>query len=192
MSMRDPRMLKATTLALLALSASIGYWRYLELYSIEETEIRMVEKTYPKRVFAKAGGAGMLSRVYRGNVTVSLAASEPVSVEFMEAMMRNGAQYRTVESHVADHMVNVTFEGPQYVAVEVGILEGCDEVTVWSMRIAGPVEEAYRPHEKLAVAVGYVSVVAWLFVGSLVCLEAVWGIYQRLGAGSGEGSGGPA
>jgi hypothetical protein len=190
--MRDPRMLKATTLALLALSASIGYWRYLELYGIEETETRMMEKSYSKRVFAKAGGAGMLSRVYRGSVTVSLAASEPVRVEFMEAVMRNGAQYRMVESHIVDHMVNVTFEGPQYVAVEVGILEGCDEVTVWSMRIAGPVEETHRPHEGLAITLGYISVVTWLFVGSLVSLEVVWRIYQRLGAGSGEGSGGPA
>jgi hypothetical protein len=43
----------------------------------------------------------MLSRVYKGNVTISLAASEPVSVGFKEAIMRNGAQYRTVESHVA-------------------------------------------------------------------------------------------
>ncbi len=185
--MRDPQMLKVTILALLALSASIGYWRYLDLYGIEETEIRIIEKSYPKRVFAKAGGAGMLSRVYKGNVTISLAASGPVRVEFMEAIMRNGARYRTVESHIADHIVNMTFEGPEYVAVEVGVSEDYDEVTVWSMKIVGPVEETYRPHEGIAVAIGYLSVVVWLFVGSLVFLEAVWRIYKPLGARPEEG-----
>ena len=185
--MRDPPMLKVTILALLALSASIGYWRYLVLYGIEETEIRMMEKSYPKRVFAKAGGAGMLSRVYKDEVTISLTASGPVRVEFKEAIMGNGTRYMTVESHVADRLVNVTFEGPEYVAVEVGVLEDYDEVTVWSMRIAGPAEHTYRPHEGLAVTIGYLSVVVWLLVGSLVFLEAVWRIYQRLGARPEEG-----
>lgn len=185
--MRASRMLKATILALLALSASIGYWRYMDLYGIEETEIRIIEKSYPKRAFAKAGGAGMLSRVYKGKVTISFAASGPVRVEFMEAIMRNGARYRTVESHVADHMVNVTFEGPEYVAVEVGVSEDYDDVTVWSMKIVGPVEETYRPYEGIAIAIGYLSVVVWLFVGSLVFLEAVWRIYKPLGARPEEG-----
>jgi len=60
--------------------------------------------------------------------------------------------------------------------------EDYDEVTVWSMRIVEPVEYMYRPHERTAVTIGYLSVVAWLFVGSIVFLEAVWRIYLRLGA----------
>lgn len=180
-------MFKVTILLLLILSASIGYWRYLCLYGFEETEIRIAEKSYPKRVFEKAGGAGMLSRVYKGNVTISLTASRPVRVEFKEAIMGNGARYRTVESHVAYHIGNMTFEGPEYVAVEVSMLEDYDEVTVWSMRIVGPIEHTYRPHERIAVTIGYLSVVAWLFVGSIVFLEAVWRIYLRLGAMPEEG-----
>lgn len=190
--MRTPQMLKFAILTLLALSASIGYWKYLDLYRIEETEIQMMDKSYPKRVFEKTGGAGMLSRVYKGRVTISLTASRPVRVNFKEAIMTNGARYRTVESHIADHIANMTFEGPEYVAVEVGMLEDYDEVTVWSMRIVGHVEETYRPHEELAVTIGYLSVVIWLFVGSLIFLEAVWGIYQHLRPGFEEGSVEPA
>jgi len=190
--MRNPQMLKFAILTLLALSASIGYWKYLDLYRIEETEIQLMDKSYPKRVFEKTGGAGMLSRVYKGRVTISLTASRPVMVDFKEAIMTNGARYRTVESHITDHIANLTFEGPEYVAVEVGMLEDYDEVTVWSMRIVGPVEETYRPHEELAVAIGYLSVVVWLFVGSLIVLEAVWSIYQHLGAMFEEGSVEPA
>jgi hypothetical protein len=185
--MREPHGLKATIIVLLALSVSIGYLGYLVLYGIEETEIRMMDKSYPKRVFAKAGGAGMLSRVYKGNVTISLTSSRPVRVEFEEAIMRNGARYRTMKSHISDHFVNKTFEGSEYVAVGVSMLEDYDEVTVWSMSIAGPVEHTYRPHERIAVMIGYLSVVAWLFVSSLVLLEAAWRIYQHLGAISEEG-----
>ena len=176
--MRTPHTLNFTILALLALSASIGYWKYLDLYKIEEMEIRMMDKSYTNRVLSKTGGSGMLSRVYKGKVTISLTASRPVRVEFKEAIMTNGARYRTVESHIAYHIGNMTFEGPEYVAVEVGMLEDYDEVIVWSMRIVGPVEQTYKPHEELAVTIGYFSVVVWLFVGSMIFLEAVWRIYQ--------------
>lgn len=185
--MRKPQTLRATILALLAVSASIGYWEYLALYGVEVTEVKMMNKSYDKRVFEKDGGAGMLSRVYKGNVTISLTATRPVRVEFKEAIMRNGARYRTVESHIAYHIGNMTFEGPEYVAVEVSMVEDYDEVTVRSMRIVGPVEETYRSHEGIAVTIGYLSVVVWLFVGSIVFLEAVCRIYQHLGARPEEG-----
>lgn len=85
--MRDPQTLRVTILALLAVSASIGYLEYLALYGVELTEVRMTDKSYDGMFFEKAGGAGMLSRVYKGNVTISLTASRPVRVEFKEAII---------------------------------------------------------------------------------------------------------
>jgi hypothetical protein len=95
--------------------------------------------------------------------------------------MHDGASYETVETHIADHIANMTFEGPEYVAVEVGMLEDYDEVTIWSMRIVGPVERTHRPHGDIAVTIGYFSVLSWLAAGSWVALEVSWEIYRRLG-----------
>jgi hypothetical protein len=85
--MRKPQTLRVTILALLAVSASIGYLEYLALYGVEVMEVKMTDKSYDKRVFEKAGGAGMLSRVYKGNITISLTAPRPVRVEFKEAII---------------------------------------------------------------------------------------------------------
>jgi hypothetical protein len=37
--MRNPQMIRVAILAILAISASIGYWEYLDLYRVERTEI---------------------------------------------------------------------------------------------------------------------------------------------------------
>ena len=181
--MRNPQMIRVAILAILAISASIGYWEYLDLYRVERTEIRVQEETYTDEVFAKGSISGLLAGAYKGWVSISLDASREVRVDFQEAIMHNGASYETVETHITDHIANMTFKGPEYVAVEVGMLEDYDEVTVQSMRIVGPVERTYRPHGDIAVTIGYFSVLSWLAAGSLVALEASWEIYKRLGTG---------
>jgi len=69
------------------------------------------------------------------------------------------------------------------------MLEDYDEVTIWSMKIVGPVERTYRPYGDIAVTIGYFSVLSWLAAGSWVALEASWEIYRRLGTGRRRSSG---
>jgi hypothetical protein len=172
--MRNLSVLKVIVLLVLAVSASIGYWKFTELYRIEETEILVQEKTYTDEVFAKGAISGLGGLVYKGWVSISLYASREVRVDFQEAIIHNGARYHTLETLITDRIANTTFDGPEYVAIEVGMLEDYDEVTVWSMKIVGPVELTYRPYGDIAVTIGYFSILAWFIVGSWIVLETVW------------------
>ena len=172
--MRDPSVLKVIVLLVLAVSASIGYWKFTELYRIEETEIRVQEKTYTDEVFAKGAISGLGAGAYKGWVSISLDASREVRVDFQEAIIHDGARYNTLETLITDRIANTTFDGPEYVAIEVGMLEDYDEVTIWSMKIVGPVERTYRPYGDIAVTIGYFSILSWFLTGSWIALETVW------------------
>lgn len=176
--MENRRMLTVAILAIVTASACIGYAEFRDLYSVQKTEVKVVEDTYETRL-----ELGFGSKVYKGWVHISLDASREVEVGLLEVINVDGYGYNTVETFIMDRIVGTNFTGPEYVAVEVDDLEKYDDITMWSMTLKGPVERTFRPHAEFAVTLGYFSVLSWLAAGSWAALEASWEIYRRLGKG---------
>ena len=182
--MKNRRMLTVVILAIVTASAYIGYAEFRDLYSVQRTEVKVVEDIYETRL-----GLGFGSKVYKGWVHISLNASREVEVGLQEVVKVNGYRYNTVETLITDRIAGTNFTGPEYVAIDVDDLEKYDDITRWNMTLSGPMERTFRPHAEFAVTLGYFSMLSWLAAGSWVALEASWEIYRRLGKGRREGPG---
>jgi len=168
------KLLKTTIFLLLTLLSILGYNRFLDLYSVEE--LLMVKEYH-------AGGTTWLDNdhptymtaVYKGEVQVSVNATEKIRVSFLEAIKtRKSFRFKTIETVVTDRLQNKYFNGYDYVAIKLKRLS-LNTVEFYHDFI-GLREYTNRPLADEAVTYGYFSVFLFLLVASFLVFEGIWAL----------------